>query len=348
MRNVLKQYGVKDTGSFEKHFQRSILTLTIFYATTLAIILFVSGAVSYSTFSSRIGHRFERFPPPDTDIFLENLPSHLPTAEEVRTDFIESLILVNGILLLLAGVLSYWLALVTLYPIKKAYEKQRQFLGNASHELRTPLSILQLDLENELADSSLKENIKRRARSNLEEVGRMSRLVGDLLLLSRLDENKPITKTLNRINIHKVIDNAVTHLRTLSETNNVELRVQSIENGELLIVSNEDLLFHVLTNIIKNAIVYNKPNGVVDISVTLKQKNIAITITDTGIGISKDQVKKIFDRFYRIEESRSRQTGGSGLGLSIVRSSLEHIGGKISMESEIGKGTSVVITLPVV
>lgn len=344
MQNVLKQSGVKGTGSFEKRFQRSIVTLTVFYALTLAIIIFISGVVSYSTFSSRIGRRFEKFPPhPQTQ---QITPLKMPTVEEVRTDFIESLILVDGFLLLLAIILSYWLARVTLYPIKKSYEQQRQFLGNASHELRTPLSILQLDLENELADSSLKENIKRRARSNLEEVGRMSRLVGDLLLLSRLDENKPVTRTISPVNTTTVLDKAVDHLRVLATTHSVEITVNHTQEKDIVITSNEDLLFHALTNIIKNAIVYNKPAGTVVITVAPSHKEIAITITDTGIGINKDQLNKIFDRFYRIEESRSRQTGGSGLGLSIVRSSIEHIGGKISIESNIEKGTSVFITLP--
>lgn len=339
MQNVLKQFGAKDINSFELKYSRSIVNLTSLYALTLILILFISSSVSYSVFSTRVGKRFNRIPP---SALVQQAPKP-PTAEEVRADFVEVMILVNTLLLLLSVLLSYFLARMTLYPIKKAYNLQRSFLANASHELRTPLSILQLDLENVLADPSLRHDIKGRAKSNLEEVGRMSRLVGDLLLLSRMDEART-EKTVSSVDITKLLKRVVDQFEPLAKIHTVTLTLHAEE--DIAIFTHEDLLFQTITNVIKNAIIYNKPEGSVAISAIQTTTRVRITISDTGVGISKQDIKNVFNRFYRVDESRSRSTGGSGLGLSIVKSSVEYLGGKVQLESKLSKGTVVTLDFP--
>lgn len=352
MLNVLRQSGAKATDSFKKNFNRSIVRLTILYAGTLVIILVISGVILYSAFSNRLGKRFGDFPLPhsdiDREIFIINQPfqTNRPIAEEVREDLIESLIFVNGLLLILSGISSYWLARRTLQPIKDSYERQQRFLGDASHELRTPLSILQIELENELIDLKT-DSLKEPVLSKLEEVGRMTKIVNDLLTLSRLDEDTPYTQTnLQRISLQKVILNIVERLQPLAQSHSVTLSALPGKNPDVLITLDQDLFSHALTNFIQNGIIYNKPQGKVEIATVPGNKEVCITITDTGIGIPPDDLKNIFERFYRTDKSRSRKTGGSGLGLSIAYSAIEHMKGTLHIESEVGKSTTVFITLP--
>ncbi len=425
MLNALKQSGAKATGSFKKHFNRSLLQLTLLYTVTLAIILLISGMVTYSEFSGRIGKRFGGFQPQISQITqtkaedgsqtttvnisvtplpeppnkplnkfgnklsgvlgnqIGNQPGNLPnipTAEDVRQDLIQSLIFVNGFLLILASISSYWLARRTLRPIEEAYERQRRFLGDASHELRTPLSILHIELENELraiggtngtsgtggTTHGSASNIAARERieSKLEEVKRMSGLVNDLLALSRLDEDAPNTKdTLKPVHIETAISKITERLQPLAESHKLILsyerlgsgsehgsspsaELHSEKNGPMLNLD-EDLFSHAITNLILNAIHYNKPDGHVEIVTKTEGNDVVIEITDTGIGISPEDLKAIFERFYRTDKSRTRKTGGSGLGLSIAQSAIEHMGGKITIESERGKGTTATVRLPI-
>jgi signal transduction histidine kinase len=261
---------------------------------------------------------------------------------------IESLVFVNGLLLILSGISSYWLARRTLQPIKNAYEKQQRFLGDASHELRTPLSILQIELENELIDLKT-DSLREPVLSKLEEVGRMSKIVNDLLTLSRLDENVQHAQTNpQRLSLQKSVLNITDRLQPLAQSHDITLSARPEKNPDVSIILDQDLFSHALTNFIQNGILYNKPKGSVEIATTVGNKEVCITVTDSGIGISPDDLKNIFERFYRTDKSRSRQTGGSGLGLSIAYSAIAKMKGTLHIESEVGKSTTVFVTLPLV
>ncbi len=343
MQKELKPSGVKDTNSFNKRFQHSILKLTFIYVIILASILFVSSSVLYSVFSSKLESRFRTTNGVEIEIIHRQ---GIPNPDDVRDDLINLLVLVNGFLLLIAGTLSYRLAEWTLNPLKKSYERERSFLADASHELRTPLSILKAEFENELIDSKKNPRKIVKIESNLEEVNRMSNLVNDLLTISRLSENETKSdETYSKINILEEIESTTRRLKQLADTQNVLIST-SLPTHPIIIKSNKTLLENILLNCIKNSIIYNRPGG--DISVALKDNNdtVKIIIKDSGIGISKDNLDKIFDRFYRVDKSRSRQTGGSGLGLSIVKSSIDKLCGTIDIESEVGVGTKITLSIP--
>jgi signal transduction histidine kinase len=344
MQNVLKPFGEKDTGSLSGSFHRARVRLTCVYVAILAIILCLSSSILYSAFSKQLERRFERFRPRPTFILPEGIIP--PSSAEVRADLIDSLIMVNGFLLLLAGLLSYHLAGMTLEPIQIAYQRQRRFLSDASHELRTPLAILQTDLENELQDTSLSTTEQEQRKSNLEEVERMGRLVSDLLLLSRFDEEgstQQVSTTI--VDLNDIVRTAVTRLEGVAKRHHVSLHY-TVLSESLKIQTQSELLLHALTNILQNAIAYNVPDGTVAASLTVDENRARITITDTGIGIAKEDLAKIFERFYRTDKSRSRQTGGSGLGLSIVQSLLKRLGGSVDIQSTVHKGTVVTVYLP--
>lgn len=343
-----KQSGVKDTNSFSKRFNQSILKLTLIYVIILAGILFVSSSVLYSVFSAKLENRFRRPTEQTGEVIEQVLPSGdifirpgFPTPQDVREDLINLLILVNGFLLIIAGALSYKLAEWTLSPLKKSYEHERRFLSDASHELRTPLSILKTELENELGEHKTRTTKTQHIESNLEEVDRMSKIISDLLILSRLSENEFDESIMTTsINLSTLIAKTNERLAPVAKRNNISL-VCELPKEDVYITANESLIEAVLLNGIKNAITYNVSDGTVTTALTGK----TITITDTGIGMSKNDTEKIFDRFYRVDKSRSRSTGGSGLGLSIVKSAIDKIGGQIAVESEIGKGTTLTISL---
>ena len=350
-------FGAKATNlfnrSFSQNFERSIIRLAVFYALIFAGILLLSGLITFSVFAFRSHHRFNRgtiivqnMMPQAADprvivAVSQPMPRPLPPVEsQLREDLIESLVMVNTLLVMLSALFGYWLARRTLQPIRNAYEKQQQFLADASHELRTPLAILHLDLENELHGA--KGEAKNRAESNLQEVQRMSKLVNDLLLLSRLDQ--AVAQDISAVDLGVLSSDVVDRLQPLASAHDVVVTAASAEG--CLVLAHADTVFHAVTNIVHNAIAYNKPNGTVIVTVAVVGAEYVVAVADTGVGIAEQDVARIFDRFYRADKSRTRSTGGSGLGLAIAHAAVERSGGTIAIESAVGVGTTVTIRFP--
>lgn len=347
MPNVSKRSGGKDIDSFNKEFRRSRLTLTLMYLLVLAVVLFISGGVTRSFFSQRLDDRFHRF-----NAYLDQRPKPTsvipPLADDVRADLLHVTLVVNTLLLFIAGFLSYWLAGKTLRPIQEAYSKQKHFLSDVSHELRTPLAILQTDLENELEGANTQHS-REVLQSHLEEVGRMSGLVKSLLTLSRLDGGQVDTLETKGevVDLQLILRKTIDRLTPLAQNQHVVLAFSPSTSIEIPIAASKEFLEQAITNVIHNAIQYNKKDGQVNVSVSTQEDTATILVKDTGVGIAQEDLQKVFDRFYRVEKSRSRQTGGSGLGLSIVQSIIYSLGGVISLTSQLNEGTTVSIVLPI-
>lgn len=348
MPNVFKPSGAKVTDSSSRRFWNARTQLTLAYTAILAVMLLVASSISYSAFSAQLRHRFENAPPNPLNqpipLQIDGRPS--PRPEDVLRDLVTTLLIVNSLLLVLAMILSYWLAGVTLEPIEEAYHRQRRFLSDASHELRTPLAILQADTENALANTRISTAEKERALSTLEEIQRMSSIVKDLLTLSRLDETEFIKTTLEPINIQPTLSKLIERFQPLATQRNIKLKFTAPKEEHLTIRASEELLTQSLGNVIKNAIQYNQPNGSVVVELASVQKHVVITIRDTGIGMASEDVDKVFERFYRVDKSRSRETGGSGLGLAIVQASIQQLHGSIEVKSALNVGTTVTLTFP--
>lgn len=344
MQNILKLFGVKDSALFERRFNRSLIILTLIYSVTLGVILFISATFSYSIFSSRVGARFERIPQmQQMQIPIEIEIRKSPTVNEVREELVEAFIRVNSALFILAVIGSYFLARITLRPLKEAYEDQRRFIADASHELRTPLSVMHIELENDIAETRLKKHSTEKLESQLEEVKRMSKIVEDLLYLSKLESSQTVSQ-IQPNQISGIIKSTVKRLQTFAESKKVQIVFE--EKDANLEVKVNDQISHVFLNIIKNGILYNKDGGTVTISIQPKKNLVDIKIQDTGIGMGHIDLKHVFDRFYRVDKSRSRSVGGSGLGLAIAQQIIESNNGTIYIESELEKGTTVTISLP--
>lgn len=345
MQNALKQFEEKDTALLSGQFSRARLELTIVYAVILAIILGISSIIIYSFFSHRLDLRMAQrhilVPPP-----LYVIDPDLTFPDAARSDLAVSLFLVNGILFAGAIGLSYILAGITLQPIQNAYNKQKQFLSDASHELRTPLAILQTDLENELADAKQGSEAHQQIESHLEEVGRMGAIVKDLLLISRLDTETKQTKT-EDVSLTTVAQDATERLMPYAKKRNIHLSFteNSLEND--IVRANTEHILQALTNLIKNGIDYNNEHGTVVVAVEKTKDQAVVTVTDVGVGIPKKELDHVFDRFYRVEKSRTRQTGGSGLGLSIVQSIAHTYRGTITLSNNSPTGIIARLSFPI-
>ncbi len=340
MRNVFKRFGGRDTGSFRDEYFRTRIALTAIYTGILVILLVLSSGITRAVFSERLSQRFALVIDQNDRIHPVVFPVNV---ENVTKDLSDTLMLVNGILVFVSVFVSYRLATRTLKPIEKAYERQRQFLSDASHELRTPLAILQANLENERDSGSVE--LQHSAESHLEEVRRMSTLVHDVLSLSKLEHTGSSAVRMPII-VNDVVQTVVDRLSSIAQQNTVSLTLEDASETFTVFAAEEPLI-RVLTNVVENAILYNKREGSVTISAAREGEHVRIDVVDSGVGICENDVRKIFDRFYRADKSRSRRTGGSGLGLSIARSIVESFGGTIEMKSVVDVGTTVSIRLPI-
>ncbi|MFR4986361.1 MAG: ATP-binding protein [Lachnospirales bacterium] len=225
-----------------------------------------------------------------------------------------------------------------LLRIKKSFEMEKNFSASASHELKTPLSIMKSSIQVlKLSDNPTIEEYEENIEVIEENIEKLIDIVNSLLLLTSSD-----TGLFEKINIKDVTDKIILDYKNDLNSKNINI-VNNIQGCN--INSNKSLINCVFENIISNAIKYNKPYGRIDIDFKDEKDYIKFIIKDTGIGISKDNLKNIFNPFFREDISRSKDINGNGLGLSLVKNILEKINGNILIESEKNLGTEVLLIL---
>lgn len=239
---------------------------------------------------------------------------------------------------------SWLLSKVAIAPIKAAWQKQLDFTADASHELRTPLSTIQTNLDVVLSnpDATIESQMKWLENIKIENK-RMSNLVSNLLLLSRADTNEAIINK-EFLNLSALVSEVVMTYSTVSEHN--DLALTSTVQETISMCGDKDRIKQLLVILIDNAIKYNTPNGTVNIILSRNESCATIEISDTGIGIESEDIKRVFDRFYRGKQARLYNSDGSGLGLSIAKLITEEHEGKITAKSQTGKGTTFKIVMP--
>jgi len=224
-----------------------------------------------------------------------------------------------------------------------AFEQQKAFIADTSHELRTPLSILSLDITEALKNiddnSDITENLKEAKR----EIGHLTRIVNDLQWLAKNDAGQLYIEKTN-IRLDEVLLESMSRSQVLAKENNIQLSIEEMNIVEYY--GDYKLLVQAYSNLVSNAIKYSKNNGTVKLSLKKMNSTVALCVADEGIGINEDSLKKIFDRFYRIDKSRSRETGGSGLGLAIAKHIVEMHNGSIKVKSKVDIGSVFEIELP--
>jgi len=236
------------------------------------------------------------------------------------------------------------LLLIDQTPMRKYENLKKDFIANASHELKTPLAALKISLETleEVCgdrDTALKYITKAQERINY-----MEQLIDDLITLSLL-ESTNLTLKFEEVELLPLIRNILRNLSEILEKKKIKVEVKIPEGVKLF--SDRKLLHAALKNLIDNAVKYNREGGKVEVTFIEHQREVEIRICDTGLGIPKSHIPFIFERFYRVEKSRSRKMGGTGLGLSIVKLAVEKLGGSVKVESEEGKGSCFSVILPI-
>ncbi len=221
--------------------------------------------------------------------------------------------------------------------------KRRQFVSDASHELKTPLASIKL-----LSDSILQydmdmDTVKEFVSDIGNEADRLNRMTQKLLSLTK-GEYDTDNEEKEIIYISPTIERVVKMLSGIAQASNIEISVEL--NGDAPVLVQEDDLYQIIFNLVENGIKYNQPGGKLTVSLQRSEDMATLCVSDTGVGIPPDAIGHIFERFYRVDKARSRQSGGSGLGLSIVRSMVQRNNGEIHVKSTPGKGTTFMVEFP--
>ncbi len=227
--------------------------------------------------------------------------------------------------------------------LERSFEEVRRFTADASHELRTPLTILRTELEVALGQPLSLPDSQQLLGAILEELGRMSRLTDQLLMLSRRDAGVE-RFTSAPLNLHSLVAGVVDALQPLAESRGVRLGLDG--PGPILLTGDEGRLRQIVINLLDNALKYTPEGGTVTVRVGTRGLFGIVEVQDTGIGIPPEHLPHVFDRFYRVDKARTRAEGGTGLGLSIAQSIVEAHGGTIVITSTVGQGTVCTVTLP--
>jgi len=241
--------------------------------------------------------------------------------------------------------------------LDQSFHQIRQFSSDASHELKTPLTILKGEVEVALRKERTSQDYEQILRSNLEEINRMSKIVDNLLLLART-ETGDIRLFKEEVNVSQIVSEVVTQLTLLAHAKDLRLAASNHQE-DILLYGDALRIRQMLINLIENSIKYTDPGGSISVSLETNSSHplpgkeqgsydgVKIVVSDTGIGIAKEDQEKIFGRFFRVDKARSREQGGSGLGLSICKWIVEAHQGEISVESEVGKGSRFIVKLPI-
>ena len=218
----------------------------------------------------------------------------------------------------------------------KSEKMRREFTANVTHELKTPLTTI-FGFAELMANGMVKqEDVIGVAEMVKKESDRLIRLIENIMRLSEIDEEKE--KSFERFDLTEIISGVYENLKPKAKSMAVTIDIPSAEH---IIVANKQMIFELLYNLIENAIKYNRQDGKINVATSNENGKTQIIVSDTGIGIDKMHHDRIFERFYRVDKSRSKKIGGSGLGLSIVKHIAAYHGGRVEITSELGKGTEI-------
>ena len=294
-------------------FDRARIKLTVTY--TIAVIIIFVGSFLLNTWFDKI------LAEPSVDPLLR---------------------LGEALTVILVSILSFYAAGRTLRPIETNYKLQKKFVANAAHELRTPLAIMKTGAESVLATTPTKDDCLKLLVGLVEEVDHMTATVNDMLFLAQYDQHQKVS--FKKFNLSALVQKQIALTLPYAAIKQIALIEDCPEfcfvNGD------EPSLRRLFNNLLRNAIDYNKLNGKITVSLQKNSKGIELSVVDTGIGIAKNEIKYIFDRFYKTDQARTYNFSGAGLGLAIVKEIVTSHSGQIAVQSQPNKGTSFVVIFP--
>lgn len=329
-------------------FKSARIKLTAYYLIILITITLAFSGVIFRVIGTEIDRfaaaqrfrlelRFGAVPPQFRDIDIE-------VVTEAKKHLIMMLITVNGIILIVAGALSYFLAGQTLQPIQNMLDDQNRFISDASHELRTPLTSLKSAMEVSLRDPKLTlKDAKLLITDNIADVDKLKSLSDQLLQLTQYQKPNGHNK-FEKTNLALLITKTIQTLKPLAKQKKITI-ISKL--AKISLVVNPYSLNDLITILIDNAIKYSPPDSRVEVTAKKDKNSVLITVKDDGIGIAAKDIPHIFDRFYRADAARSQQpNGGYGLGLSIAKRIVDIHHGSINVVSQPGRGSTFIVQLP--
>lgn len=255
-----------------------------------------------------------------------------------------ALAFLGAIALVIATIVGHILSGKAMIPLRQAYEKQRQFAADASHELRTPLAVVMASAELLQNDPSIQSPFLRQVIDDVrDEVKKMTKLVSDLLVVARSD-NKALKLKPQKFNLSALIEQTARLMQPLAEQKKIDLQAENLPKVE--IQADEQKIRQLVLILVDNAVKYTPDGGRVSVRYeSTETGRVRFAVSDTGIGIAKEDQAKVFDRFYRVDKARSREMGGNGLGLAIAQEIVHLHKGRIWIQSELGQGTTFFVEL---
>jgi len=221
--------------------------------------------------------------------------------------------------------------------LRETDEVRRRFVADASHELKTPLASIRLLTDSILQNKDIpRETVLEFIGDIGMEADRLERITGKLMTLTKLDSQ--IADEFTCVDMKEAVESTLRMLRPLATNKGLILRSQL--SDDCYICATEDLVHHIIFNLVENAIKYNQPDGSVYVRLEAIDRIVVLTVKDRGVGIPDEDIPHIFERFYRVDKARSRDAGGSGLGLAIVKDTVRELGGQLKAEKRRGGGMS--------
>ena len=235
----------------------------------------------------------------------------------------------------------------SLDELQRVNKIRRDFVANVSHELKTPATSLRL-LAESLEETIDEDPVQARlfAAQLKMETGRLSQLINDLLDLARLESQEQVENPVP-VDVRNVLMSVLARMRRVARKKNMTLQRKRFGRAAHYTVRRDETqLTSMFTNLVDNAVKYTPPGGRVEVTGGSEGSEVVIRVSDTGIGIPEKKLPRIFERFYRVDKARSKETGGTGLGLSIVKHVAENHGGRVTVESTPGEGSTFTVYLP--
>ena len=263
--------------------------------------------------------------------------------EEAAKQFQIAILAIAPLLAAGVGIGAYLFSGKAVEPIERTNKLLRRFVADAGHELNTPVATIEACLQT-LEDPSKLGDMSEEVFDMLNRSSdRLRHLAKDLIVLARVEDPEADLRR-TRVNLRDMAESVVGEFSSTASRRNISLEVGVFP--DVLLLAHEESIHEIFNNLIDNAIKYSEDGGTVKISAIATDQTISITVKDAGVGIARENIDLIFDRFFRVDPSRSRTIGGSGLGLSIVKAAVDRHNGQIKVESEPGVGTRFTVELP--
>ena len=333
-------------------FKEARIKLTLWYLAILSFILLIFSSLifylgsrqlerSYHQAEMRATLRQAELLPPNHQFELAEVPEGLILAKH---ELLRSIFFLNAFILFIASFLAYFLAGRTLRPIEQMMASQKRFIADAAHELRTPITAMKAALEVTLRDKKLtKQDSITILKENLQDVKHLENLSNQLLLL---DSQQVQSLQLKTVALKEVVNHLKKQFKTPANLKQIKLQFKF---PDVKLQLDQSKLERLLAILIENAINYSPKKSMVTVELSTNRKQLKLLVSDRGLGMSQEEQAHIFERFYRADQARSRQTdqhNGFGLGLAIAQQIVDLWQGTISVSSQSGQGSSFTVLLP--